>query len=227
MHVTRVPENRLHDLVRRHLAPVLGGHGFRSLPDVFASDQGEVVWLLEIETAPWSSAEQLSFTVSWGVYVPGLPAALGEEGTARPHAWDCPVHGRIGERFGGPDARWLTVRSYPWPVDGVRPVVELLDGRIGSEVVRLIEDEALPQLGDLSTRAEVQQHLASIIDLRAGAPTPEEVRKIRSVIGLSLLQGQRDNASRWIDYLEARSIRTIAPDVVAERLADLRRRCAS
>ncbi len=227
MHVTKMPVDRLSDLAHRHLAPGFASLGFRSLPTTFACVRDEVVWLLELETAPWSTSEQLSFTVSWGVYVPGLPSALGEEGSPHPHAWDCPVHGRVGERFGGPDARWFSVRSYPWPVEEVRPVVELLDARIGGEVLRLVQDEVLPQLGELSTAAAVQRHLASTIDLRAGAPTPDEVRRIRAVIGLSLLQGRPDNALRWIDYLEARSIRTIAPDVVAERLADLRRRCAS
>ena len=65
--------------------------------------------------------------------------------------------------------------------------------------------------------------------MRASSPAAGEgeLRRIRWIAGLSLLLGERENASRWLDYLEARSSATIAPDVVAERLADLRERCAS
>jgi hypothetical protein len=73
----------------------------------------------------------------------------------------------------------------------------------------------------------VQAHLVDTLVRGRGAAGEGELRRIRWIAGLSLLLDERENASRWLDYLEARSSAAIAPDVVAERLFPLRQRCAS
>ena len=59
------------------------------------------------------------------------------------------------------------------------------------------------------------------------APSVEELSTIRRIAALSLLLGDRENAARWLDHLEARSAAAMAPDLVAERLAPLRGLLAS
>jgi hypothetical protein len=58
-------------------------------------------------------------------------------------------------------------------------------------------------------------------------PHGTELWTIRRIAALSVLLGDRDNAVRWLDHLEARSAAAMAPDVVAERIALLRQRIAS
>lgn len=96
-----------------------------------------------------------------------------------------------------------------------------------ADIVAAATGTILPLLRRFDTVPVVQAHLVDGLIRGRGAPAAGELARIRWIAGLSLLLDERENASRWLDYLEARSSATIAPDVVAERLADLRERCAS
>jgi hypothetical protein len=151
-----------------------------------------------------------------------LAAVLDDPTSIPARAGTCPVHARLGEGATGLEARWFTVGPVRVPL-----LAPLADARTGAALARAATSEVLPALARFDSIPAVQAHLVDGLARRRGAPSVEELRRVRWIAGLSLLIGERENASRWLDYLEARSSSTIAPDVVAERLAGLRHRCAS
>jgi hypothetical protein len=222
MRASKTPADRFIELVDQRLAPALAPLGFERRRAVLERDVGDVRWLVEIELAPWTNPDKISFTVAWGVAVPGLDEVLGDEVTgARVAA--CPVHARLGEGSTGLEATWFTVG----PVKAVPGLDRVVDTRTAQGVLHGVQTELLPALAPLDTVPAVQAHLVEGLVRGRGAAGEGELRRIRWIAGLSLLLDERENASRWLDYLEARSSAAIAPDVVAERLSALRQRCAS
>jgi hypothetical protein len=206
---TRSAEERLQALVETRLAPGLAELGFTGQRDTFVARTDEVAWLLALEKAPWCREEKLSFTVAWAVDVRGLRRLLGE---AR-----CPIDGRIGQGPGSLQPRWYTV-----PTGVLAPVLER---RLAAELLHDVRRDVLPRCAALADPAAVQRALVDELDPRPNAPSAAEAARLRAIIAISVLRGERDNAGRWLDYLQARSSRVTAPDVVAERLAPLRELC--
>jgi hypothetical protein len=224
MRETRTPGDRFIDLVDHRLAPALEPLGFERRRAVLQRDSGEVRWLVELELAPWASPDNISFTLAWGVAVPGLDEVLGDDAMGPPsRVGQCPIHVRLGEGARGLEATWFTIG----PVPAVPGLDRILDTRTAQRIVRRIDTELLPGLRKFDTLPAVQEHLVAALVRARGAAGESELRRIRWIAGLSLLLDERQNASRWLDYLEARSSASIAPDVVSERLAQLRQRCAS
>lgn len=222
----RQPSQRLTELVRERLAPALAEHGFRRRRIAFVADAGDVRWLVDVELAPWSTPSALSATVAWGVHVPGLDDVLEDRVAARAATpWGCPVSGRAGEGAGDLAAAWRTVRSHWWPLDHLAPLLDVLDARTASALVQDALTDVLPRLRRLASVADVQAHLAAGLNRSPRSTSTSDLATVRTIFALSVLQGERENAQRWLDYLEARSARTMAPDLVAERLASLRQRC--
>lgn len=209
--------------MRTRLGPGLDELGFARRKTSFLAHPGDVVWVLDLEFASWSSPAHLTFTLAWGVHVPGLDDVLGDRvGVQSLRAWGCPVHGRLGA---GPDARWWQLRRLWWPGERIGPLVDAVDARTARQVVRSAATTALPRLRRLSTPQAVQRQLVARVKDKRGPATTAELRRIRQVAALSLLAGNRENACRWLDHLEVRSSAIMAPDAVAERLAPLRQRC--
>lgn len=226
MRQAKQPAERLTDLVRGRLGPALAEHGFRRRTTAFVADRGEVRWLVDVELAPWSRPGSLSATLAWGVHVPGLADVLDDRvGTRGPTPWSCPVHGRAGEGKGDLAASWHTVRAHWWPLDHVAPLLDVIDARTAASIVQDATIDVLPRLRALSTIGDVQAQLASGLDRRPRSTSTSDLATVRTIFALSVLQGERENARRWLDYLEVRSAGTMAPDLVAERLASLRQRC--
>ena len=222
MREPRTPVDRFHDLVERGLEPALRSMGFVGRRAVFESDRGDVGWLIEVELAPWTNPEKICFTLAWGVMVPDLDDVLGDGAGRASRAHACTIHGRLGESGSRLEATWFTVG--PVRVPGIQRLVDAYTVR---SMLRSVDVGVLPQLAGFESIADVQAFLIEGLVRGRGAAGEGELRRIRTIAGLSLLLGARDNASRWLDYLEARSSFAIAPDVVAERLAALRQRCAS
>lgn len=219
----RSATDRFLDLVDRRITPVFTPHGFVRRRSVLERDWGDLRWLVELELAPWTSPERICFTLAWGVAVPGLEEALGDDTPPPARVDECLVTGRLGEGDGRIEATWFTVG----PVLSVPGVDRLADGRTAQAVVRLVLRDLLPALQRLDSVPAVQAHLVEHLVRGRGAADERELQGVRRIAGLSLLLGERENASRWLDYLEARSSSRIAPDIVAERLSPLRQRCAS
>lgn len=209
MRPSRSPEERFEALVERRIAPALEGLGFARGRRSFVADRGEVRWLLGFEPAPWSKPTRLSLTVVWAVDVLGLRRLLEEP--------RCPLEGRVGQDRGRLQPRWYTV-----PNGWAAPVLE---GRLAGEIVHDVRTEVLPTLVRLDDATAVQQALVADLDPRPSAPSAAEAARLRAIVAISLLRGERANAVRWLDYLQARASRVTAPDVVAERLAPLRELC--
>ena len=219
----RTTAERFRDLVQTRLLPGLDELGFRErVPGVLAARARRgVVWLLDLEVAPWSTPQKVCFSMAWGVHVLGIEEALGDP---RPEQLDreaCLVSGRVGERDGRLDPTWFELRTRP------RPVAAVGDATLAGHVLDAVTSEVLPKLHRLATVADVQNYLHAGLVTGRGVPPPEELRTIRRVAALSMLLGDRANAARWLDHLEARSATAMAPDVVAERLAPLRERLAA
>ena len=219
---TRTPTDRFVDLVDRQLAPALAAHGFDRRRAVLECDRGEVRWLVEIELAPWTTPEKICFTLSWGVDVPGLDEILGDPTPPASRPAHCLVHGRLGEGATGVEATWFTIG--PAKVSGMERVA---DARTARHAHHLLQTDLVPMLQRFDSIPAVQADLVEHLVKGRGVAADSELRRVRWIAGLSLLLDERDNASRWLDYLEARSSFAIAPDVVADNLATLRARCAS
>lgn len=224
MRAGRAVVDRYLELIEHRVAPTLTAAGFVPLDDdLLACELGDVTWLVAVELAPWTTEERLSFTLAWGVAVPRLEAVLGNDEDDLPSTpAGCPIAGRLGERANGVDAAWMTIG--PVRVPGLERAADV---RTAQTFARLLSGELLPTLQLLDSIPAVQAHLVSNLVRGRGAAANGELKSIRWIAGLSLLLGARDNASRWLDYLEARSSASIAPDVVSERMAPLRQRCAS
>jgi hypothetical protein len=215
--------DRFLDLVDRRIAPALEPLGFERRRAVLERAGDGVDWLVELELAPWTNPEKIAFTLAWGVSVPGLDDVLGDDAVGPPsRAGQCLINARLGERAGHLDATWFTIG--PARVPGLE---RLADARTAQLTMRLLDVELVPALLRLDSLPAVQSHLVDTLVRGRGAAREGELRRIRWIAGLSLLLDERENASRWIDYLHARSSASIAPDVVTERLAALRQRCAS
>jgi hypothetical protein len=216
--------DRFLDLVDRRIAPALAPAGFERRRAVLERDLGDVRWLVELELAPWTNPEKICFTLSWGIAVPGLDEVLADDtGNPTTRVATCPVHARLGEGATGIEATWFSIG----PVPAVPGLARLIDARTAQGVLHLVQTDLLPALQRFESIPDVQAHLVETLVKGRGAAGEGELRRLRWIAGLSLLLDERENASRWLDYLEARSSAAIAPDVVAQRLSSLRQRCAS
>lgn len=215
--------DRFRDLVQRRLLPGLETLGFteRRPGSLVAAEADGVVWMLDLPVAPWSKPSKVCFTVAWGVHVPGLDEIVGDPAPETPVIESCAMSGRLGDREDRLDPRWFELRAVPWPIAGVTTTA------LTNQVLTGVASEVLPRLRMLDSPAAVQRSLHVSLVTGRGAPSAEELRTIRRIAALSLLLGDRENAARWLDHLEARSAATMAPDLVAERLAPLRELVAS
>lgn len=216
------PRDRFATLLGDHLAPALEALGFVRHRAVLEQDLGDLRWLIEVELAPWTTAGRIAFTLTWGVAVPGLDEVLDDAMGPPQRVASCPVRGGL-DRKGAVESQWFEIGV----VRGPAAVRRVADVRTMGSVVHAAVERVVPAVRRFDSVPTVQAHLVDGLVRGRGAPAAGELARIRWIAGLSLLLDERDNASRWLDYLEARSSATIAPDVVAERLADLRERCAS
>ena len=207
----------LERLVEGRLTSELAALGFTRRGATFVARHHDVAWLLAPERTPWSTPGRVVFSMVWAVQVPGLRRVLGDHTPPGP-----PVLGWVGQDGGALQPRWF--RLGPTTVPGLG---ELRLARAAGEVRHHVEVHALPRLQAFPDSGAVQQHLVADLDHRGTAPSPGEVAAIRRVAAISVLRGRHDNALRWLDHLEARSARVTPPDLVAERLAPLRRRLAA
>jgi hypothetical protein len=199
--------SRLRSMVRR-LHHGLAPHGFERARGCLAvGGSDDVAWVLDLEVAPWSRPERVCVTLAWSVHVPGLAGVFGD---ATP-----PVAGRLGARD-GLDPRWVELHRRP------RPVAFLEDARAATLLLEGFEGEVLPALQALATPAGVQAHLHATLASTRGAPSEEELATIRRIAAISVVMGERENAARWLDHLEARSAAAMAPDLVQARIDHLR-----
>lgn len=228
MRGARSVADRFLAMIDTRLVPALSPHGFERRRAVLERDLGELRWLVEVDLAPWTNPEKICFTLTWGVAVPGLGAVLDDASSSTPaRVASCPVRGGLREGGSGVETTWFTVGPVHPLVRGFGVAAELLDARTSVALRRAIDAQVLPALRALDSIPSVQAHLVDGLVRGRGAAGETELQRIRAIAGLSLLLGERANASRWLDYLEVRSSAAIAPDVVAERLAALRQRCAS
>jgi hypothetical protein len=215
--------DRFRDLIQRRLLPGLEALGFtdRMPGSLVASEADGVVWMLDLPIAPWSKPSKVCFTVAFGVFVPGLDHIVGDPEPETPTVDTCAVIGRAGEREDRLDPRWFELRGFPWPVAGIAETA------LVNQCLNAVANEIVPKLRTLDSPAAVQRFLHDTLVTGRGAPSVEELRTIRRIAALSLLLGDRENAARWLDHLEARSAAAMAPDLVAEQLAPLRELVAS
>jgi hypothetical protein len=208
-------------LVHARLVPALAGLGFDQRPDgvVAAARANELAWLLDIEAAPWSVPDRICFTLSWGIYVPGLDELLDDPVPMQLAVDRCPIGGRLGMGSGTVDPIWFTFNQRPWSVAAVRDAVLI------RRIAGLVATQLKPELASFTTAIQVQQWLASSLIGTRGAPTIDELRTIRRVAAISALIGERQNSMRWLDYLEARTGLAMASDKAKVHVAELRQRC--
>src|SRR5438270_13978813 len=189
-HLDQTPA-RFRDLVHARLLPGLHDLRFRDrLPGRLAMHAGNgVVWLLDLDVAPWSAPEKICFTIAWGVHVPGVEAALGDPAPEVPDLAACLVSGRVGERADRLDPTWFELRAR------ARPVAAFADASLANHVLGAVVADVLPRVRPLASPIEVQAHLHGQLVTGRGAPGATELQTIRRIAGLSLLVGDRANAA--------------------------------
>lgn len=200
--------SRLRSLVRRlHLG--LAPHGFERARGCLAiGGSDDVAWILDLDVAPWSRPERVCVTLAWSIHVPGMAGVFGDVVP--------PVSGRLGAHH-GIDPTWVELRRR----SALLAAIE--DARAAARLLEGFRTEVLPALEALATPADVQRHLHEALVPGRGRPSADELTAIRRIAALSVVMGERENAARWLDHLEVRSSATMAPDLVHERVDDLRR----
>src|SRR5205823_5888698 len=183
------------------LRPALDEMGFHHRPTgmLAARARRGIVCLLDLEVAPWSTRQKVCFAVAWGVHVPGVEETLGDPRPDQFGIDDCLISGRVGARDDRLDPHWYELRALP------RPVAAVADASLANHLLGAVTNEVLPVVEGLATPTAVQAHLHRCLVNGRGALAPDELRTIRRIAGLSLLLGDRANAARWLDHLEARS----------------------
>lgn len=211
------PATRFRELIRDRLLPGLHALGFDPLPGTLAAAAADgVFWMLDLDIAPWSSPKRVSFGVSWGVYVPGINAAMGEVDPVHPSVDTCAVQGRLGQHDERLEPAWFELKAQPWPMSAIA------DSAVVKRVLARIEGEIVPTLELLGNPAAVQDHLYEHLETGRGVPDEAELLTIGRIAAISVLRGERENAARWLDHLAARSAAAMSPEVVAAKLAPLR-----
>src|SRR5258705_4377389 len=133
------PATRFRELIRDRLLPGLHTLGFEPLPGTLAVAAADgVFWMLDLDIASWSNPKCVTFAVSWGVYVPGVHAALGEVDPVHPSIDTCAVQGRLGQRNVRLDPTWFVLKSQPWPLSSVA------DAAVAKHVLTRVQNEAVP-----------------------------------------------------------------------------------
>src|SRR5687768_7466559 len=109
---------RFRSLVHDRLVPALADLGFGDgLPGALAiAPAHDVLWVLDVSVAPWSSGRSLSFALGWGVHVPGIDEVLGDPSADAVMLEICQVRGRTGDRGAGVDPEWFRLRGLPEPL---------------------------------------------------------------------------------------------------------------
>ncbi len=208
---------RFRELVRQRLLPGLQGLGFEPLPGTLVAAAADgVLWMLDLDIAPWSTPKRVCFGVSWGVYVPGIHAAMGEFDPVHPSVDTCAVQGRLGEHQGRIEPAWFEVKAQPWPISA------LADASTARSVLARVAAEVVPIFDLLANPAAVQDHLYEHLEPSRGIPDESELFTISRIAAISVLRGERENAARWLDHLAARSEAAMSPELVATKLATLR-----
>jgi hypothetical protein len=216
---------RFDGLLAHRLVPGLVHLGFEPVEWTLAAAEADgVVWLIDVDFAPWCGGDRLAFSLAWGVFVPGVATVLDEEEPEVPALEQCVVRGWAGQRDDpqhteGRDPMFFELRDRGWPISQVG------DEHVARRALAAAHADVLPRLRRLADPASVQLHLHRRHISGRGYPSGAELQSIRTIAALSLLLGQRENAARWLDHLAVRSEAAMAPDVVAERLAPLRQRC--
>ena len=152
---------RLARLVAEVISPPLKNAGFRKTRMTWHRS-GEEVWpVVDVQRSWGDDSDRTSFTLNWGLYVPGYPEAAGTTPLKTPKSHSAPVSGRVGGVVGTEDTWWeieqgYLSRSFPPGVerDEIQCETELalmLDGTIRfldcapliADVVALVESATM------------------------------------------------------------------------------------
>ncbi len=181
-------EPRLQAILKTHITPFLKGQGFVRDSSLYYWKLDEVTRLLEIERSGFNDAVQASFTITCGIYVPGvISREMGREDPARPTQTDCPLRARLGSLAEDHLDTWWTLSM----VDDEGQV----DAEIGADIVKRLERDGLPFLQRFQTRLDVLDFLLAPREecTRQVLPQSEWQALVYASI-LSLLLGDRERS---------------------------------
>jgi Domain of unknown function (DUF4304) len=107
------------------------------------SEQGDVLWLVELQKSKKSTGNELVFTINLGVYSLLLAKRLGQS-DRRPEVADCHWTQRLGVLSGELEDKW-------WDVSDVFEATN-----VGEEITRLLKNYALPTFARLGSTAALR-----------------------------------------------------------------------
>jgi hypothetical protein len=166
---------RIDAIIKEGLAPLLKKEGFKKKARNFYREHKNRIELINIQASKWNEGNEGQFTVNVGVYYPDIAKvtdALPVNGI--PKEYDCTIRERIG--FLKPDKKdaWWKINS------------SSNDAEVSENVANQVKELCLPWLDKMSNLDEVKSYIA-------------KNNRAFVAAGIALLQGNRDEASLYIE----------------------------
>jgi hypothetical protein len=193
--------------------------GFAKGGATYRREVDGLLWLLDVQRSQWNSKERISFTLNWGVFVPGLFSLYSNRPDAgRPRVSQSCIHGRVGDLMPGGLDHWWDIRA--------DDVVPMADERVADELRQGHVGYVLPFLEAFKERQDVIDYLEhSGVQQVAFDPRAPAIRLAYLGI-LYCLRGDRDRCCDAITSAEEAAVKSSAG--FREHLAALRARlCGS
>ena len=186
-------EKRIDGILKNSLTPLLKPQGFRKSGRIYRAQRDDIIWLVNVEMSLWNDKDQAQFTVSGGVYVPGIVGRyLNKPEPARPTLGYCCVSVRMGMLDESRLDKWWELT---WSGDPNEA-----DKQIAAELSDRVENLLLPFLGTFNSPEGVAAYLLAprTPDNRFVSPQDELGRRIYAAL-IYARQGNTAKAREEID----------------------------
>lgn len=145
---------RISFVLRTGVSPLLRTNGFRKTGRVYLASRQEVTWLVQVEKSRWNSKEKAEFTLSGGIYIPGVVSRYlckPDPAPTKVDLADCCISTRIGMLDETQCDTW-------WKFTGSR---EICDGdrSIALDIQHRLSHDLLPFFIAYDTRRKVIEFL--------------------------------------------------------------------
>ena len=144
--------SRFNNILKNWLSPLLKSHGFKKRREVYICEGQALTDLIAIQRSRWNDAQEVQFTLNYGIYVPGVVSTyLNQTEPAKAKIDDCCITARIGMLSELRKDQWWTLRVDDAP--------EKVDAQIGRELQNQVKHLMIPFLEGFETRDDVVDFL--------------------------------------------------------------------
>ena len=185
---------RVSAILRSGLTPLLRSHGFRKHGQVYVSERGDVLWIVDVQKSRWNDGTEAQFTINGGVYVPGVVSAYSRRPEPSiPKLVDCCLSVRIGMLDDSKLDKWWKVTASDAPEDAV-------DEQISTEIRDRVGNHLLPFLQRFESSVEVAEFLEGPMNSATCSVSPRSLAQRHAYASLIYLRlGNTAKARSEID----------------------------